>query len=54
MGLNFKPLYKGGSLPPASNIQPKKIQPLTPQNREFLLQIGLLPKNEHGHVRYWG
>jgi hypothetical protein len=47
-------LYKGGSLPAATSTQSKQFKQLTQENVKFLLQIGLKPKIEYGHFRYWG
>lgn len=54
MGLNFNNLFKGEGLPAATSSLSNNFKQLTPQNIYFLLQIGLKPKKEYGHLRYWG
>jgi hypothetical protein len=54
MGLDFNLLYKGGSYPSATSTQSRSFKQLTPENIQFLLQIGLRPKTNHGHLRHWG
>jgi len=47
MGLDFNLLYKGGSYPSATSItQSRSFKQLTPENIQFLLQIGLRPKKK--------
>jgi len=53
MGLNFNILFKGGSLPAATNSQSNNFKQLTQKNYQFLLQVGLKPKKENGYLRYW-
>jgi hypothetical protein len=52
MGINFIKVYKGAGVN-SSNTSPRAVNQLTPQNINFLYQIGLTPRLEHGHVRHW-
>jgi len=53
MGLKLIHILKGGNAPAAaSSIQYRNSKQLTPQNIQFLIQIGLEPNIENGHLRH--
>lgn len=54
MGLIYNLLYKGEKLQTASSTQNRHLKQLTPESIKFLVSIGLKPKIEYGHVRYYG
>jgi hypothetical protein len=54
MGLKFNHILKGGNAPAAaSSIQYRNSKQLTPQNIQFLIQIGLKPNIGNGNLRHW-